>query len=436
MKKIFLLTTAIFALTVSCKKAPGTNPGTQVSNLSSQLIIDWNNIHFRLIKNTTGIGHVAYSRHFAYTGIALYESLVHADARQKSIVPQLNGTVTLPSLQHGNRIYYPAAANAAMADMLRYFYTGKATGTAIIDSLEQVYNNNYETLTKNNFDITASVQYGKATAAAVIEWAKQDGAANSNIPYTPLGEGYWEPTPPAFGAPAAPGWGNNRTILPGSINNTMPPAPTVFSKDAGSPFYNMAKELYDISGTLTQEQKDIANFWDDIPNGKYISAFGHWFHILNDVLQKEKTPLMKGAEAFMRLGITMNEAGISCWKAKYTFNVMRPVTYMRKHMGFTGWNSFIGTPAHPEYSAAHATLSASAAFALETVFGKNYAFTDNTYTEIGMPARNYTSFEAAGTEAGVSRIYGGIHYRPSVEAGNAQGKKTGANVNALLKTAN
>lgn len=434
MKKIFLLTVTTLIFTVSCKKAPGTIPGSQVSKLTSQLIIDWNNVHFRIIKNTTGVGHVAYSRHFAYTGIALYESLVHADPKNKSIAAQLNGTVTLPSLPHGNHIFFPAAANAAVADMLRFFYTGKAIGTAIIDSLEQVYRNNYTALVTNNFDIDASAQYGKAVAAAVIDWTKQDGASNANIPYTPQGEGFWEPTPPAFGAPAAPGWGNNRTILTGSIHYTLPPAPAAFSKDAGTPFYTMAKEVYDISGALTQEQKNIADFWDDIPNGKYISAFGHWFHILNGVLQKDQTPLMKGAEAFMRLGITMNEAGISCWNAKYTYHVMRPITYIRKHMGFTGWNSYIGTPAHPEYSAAHATLSASAAFALETAFGKNYAFTDNTYTEIGMPARNYPSFEAAGTEAGISRIYGGIHYRPSVEAGNLQGKKTAENVNRLLQT--
>lgn len=436
MKKVFLVTTAILALLISCKKESEAKTDSQLSKHSSQLIIDWNNVHFRLIKNTTSVGHIAYSRHFAYTGIALYESLVNGDHKQKSIVSLLNGTVTLPILQNGNYLFFPAAANAAMAEMLRYFYIGKTSSTGIIDSLELSYKTKYDEETSNHFDMNASVQYGKAIAAAIINWASQDGASAASIPYTPLGEGYWEPTPPSFGQPAVPGWGNNRTILPGSISNTLPTAPASFSAVAGSPFYTMAKEVYDISKLLTQDQKNIANFWDDAPNGKYISAFGHWFHILTGVLKKEKTPLMKGAEAFLQLGITMNEAGITCWKAKYSFHQMRPVTYIRKHMGYDQWSPFIGTPAHPEYSAAHATLSGSAVYALEAAFGKNYAFVDDTYIEYGMPSRNYSSFDAAGNEAGLSRLYGGIHYRPSIIAGIAQGKKTGENVDAILKTKN
>ena len=96
--------------------------------------------------------------------------------------------------------------------------------------------------------------------------------------------------------------------------------------------------------------------------------------------------------------------------------------------------SIIATPPHPEYSAAHGTISASAGYALESVFGKNHSFTDHTYDGIGMSPRNYSSFEAAGKEAGMSRWYGGIHYRPSIDAGNAQGKKVGANISGLLRT--
>jgi len=143
---------------------------------------------------------------------------------------------------------------------------------------------------------------------------------------------------------------------------------------------------------------------------------------------------MKGAEAYLRLGITMNESTITCWKSKYTFSQMRPITYIRKYMGNTTWSSFITTPAHPEYLAAHATISSSAAYALESVFGKNYAFADHTYETLGMPVRNYNSIEAAGTEAGISRLYGGIHYRPSIEAGKMQGVKVGENVKNMLIT--
>jgi hypothetical protein len=327
---------------------------------------------------------------------------------------------------------FAAAANASIAQMLRYYYQGNPANLTSIDSLEEIYANKYLGEIKDQEAVNEAVAFGKKVATQVFDWSKLDGASNASIPYTPKGEGYWEPTAPAFANALVPGWGNNRTLLAGSLNGTMPPAPLPFSTAVNSPFYNMVKELYDVSQSLTGEQKVIANFWDDAPNGKYISAFGHWFSILKQVLQKENASLMEAADAYLRLGISMNEATIGTWKAKYFFNQMRPITYIRKHMGQPNWTSLIGTPPHPEYSAAHATISAAAAYALESVFGKNYAFTDSTYSDLGMPARSYNSFAAAGEEAGLSRLYGGIHFRPSILAGNNQGKTVGENVRKQL----
>ena len=297
-----------------------------------------------------------------------------------------------------------------------------------------MYYNKYGIEVNNANDLDEAVAYGKAIAAAVIEWSKLDGANQANSPYTLLGEGYWEPTPPGFASANVPGWGNNRTILPASLDNTIPAAPIPFSADPGSPFYNMVKEVYDVSQTLTEGQKAMATFWDDAPNGSYVTAFGHWFSILKQVLETANPELMKAADAYLRLGITMHESTISCWKTKYSYSQVRPVTYIREYMGYANWNSFITTPPHPEYSAAHATISASAGYALESVFGGNYSFTDHTYDVLGMSPRSFNSFEAAGAEAGLSRLYGGIHYRPSIETGNTQGKKVGQNVHSQLQT--
>jgi hypothetical protein len=432
MNKIILCVSTAILVAFSCQKPGEVNNHSVLKHQSADLVKDWVTLHLKVIKNTSGVQHVAYSRHFAYTGVALYEALVNGDNQYKSIARQVNGTIQLPVAPQGKPLYWPAAANAAVAEMLRFFYIAKIANLQSIDSLEQKYFNRYRTETNNTTDLPAAVQFGKQVAAAVIEWSLQDGSANAAIPYTPLGEGYWEPTPAGFATAAVPGWGNNRTILPGSIHNTIPAAPIAFSTTTGTPFYNMVKEVYDISQSLTDEQKAIASFWDDAPNGKYVTAFGHWFSILKQVLEKEKPGLMKATDAYLRLSVTMHEAAVSCWKTKYTYSMMRPVSYIRKHMNFTNWNSFITTPPHPEYSAAHATLSASAGYALESVFGKNYFFTDHTYDELGMAPRNFSSLEAAGTEAGISRLYGGIHYRPSIETGNWQGKKVGDNVKHYL----
>lgn len=436
MKKITILTAILVTLFSACSNKTITTAQSPFDRLSSNLVSDWIGVQLRLIKNTTGVTHVAFSRHFSYTGVAVYESLVYGDHKKRSIATLLNGTANLPKPVNGNHLYYPISANAAFAAMFRFFYAGKDINFQIIDSLETAYQYTYSGTLSKNYDVFASIQYGKAVAAAVIEWSKQDNSSNASKPYTPLGEGYWEPTPPAFAPANVPGWGDNRTILAGSTANTTPAAPPAFSKTAGSPFYTMAKEVYDVSQTLTEEQKAIANFWDDAPNGKYVSAFGHWFSILKQLLEQEKLPLMQAVDAYMRLGITMNESAISCWKSKYTFHQVRPVTYLQKYLGYTTWAPLITTPPHPEYLAAHATLSSSAAVALESVFGSNYAFADHTYEALGMGVRNFSSIEAAGTEAGLSRLFGGIHYRPSIEAGKLTGIKVGENVIALLQNGN
>lgn len=432
MKKIFHYCILIVFVLTSCKKGYPGFPG-YIKN-DSRLITDWIGLHLQVIRNTTGVTHIAYSRHFAYTGVALYESQVKGAQQYKSIASRLNGNVSMPALPKGNVVFHPAAANAAIAGMLRFFYNARPENIASIDSLEQIYYEKFTGAVHKNFDMGASVDYGKQVAATVIEWSKKDGAGNANIPYTPLGEGYWEPTPPMLTPANMPGWGNNKTILTGSVAGAIPAAPIAFSKEPGTAFHTMVKEVYDVSQSLTEAQKAIALFWDDAPNGKYVSVFGHWFSVFKQVLEKEKTPLMKGAEAYLKLGIAMNDATISCWQSKYAYHTIRPVTYIRKYMGYANWSSLISTPPHPEYSSAHSAISASGVYALESVFGKTYSFTDHTYDGIGMNPRSFNSFDAAAKEAGLSRLYAGIHYRPTIDIGNVQGKKVGANVMNLLRT--
>ena len=136
MKRTALIFILFIFTTASCIKTESLITDSSVKKENADLIRDWINVQLQVIKNTTGVQHVAYSRHFAYTGIALYESLVKGDNHYKSIAPQLNGTVQMPSPPNGKPLYWPAAANAAIADMLRFFYAAKAANLQSIDSLE------------------------------------------------------------------------------------------------------------------------------------------------------------------------------------------------------------------------------------------------------------------------------------------------------------
>jgi hypothetical protein len=70
----------------------------------------------------------------------------------------------------------------------------------------------------------------------------------------------------------------------------------------------------------------------------------------------------------------------------------------------------------------------AAAMALTYSLGNNIKFTDHSYDDLGFQPRSFKNFEDAGKEAGLSRLYGGIHYRPSIEAGYVLGAKTAENV--------
>jgi len=387
-------------------------------NGESRLLSDWLRLQQRLIRASKGVPHVAYSRHFAYTSVAVYEALIGGDAGYKSLAGQLQDLSSLPKPVTGAKYCWPASANAAFATMFRIFYNN-VSKAQLIDSLENTYNAMYEHTGYTEDEVNRGSAFGKSIAQAVIAWAERDGYSKQHSAFQPLtGEGRWIATPPAFDAPAVPYWVDNRLM---TATGASLKAPLKFNKEKASEFHKMVSEVYNVHKNLTEEQSNIAWFWDDSPNGKYFSVFGHWASILAQIIDEKKLSLMTGAEAFAKMSICQYNASIACWKGKYEYAVLRPVSYIQKYID-ESWKPLIDTPPHPEYPAAHATMSSSAATALTNVLGKNVAFTDHSYDDLGFKSRSFKSFEEAAHEAGLSRLYGGIHYRPSIDAGYLLGQ--------------
>jgi PAP2 superfamily len=144
----------------------------------------------------------------------------------------------------------------------------------------------------------------------------------------------------------------------------------------------------------------------------------------------ERAPLNLGqsAEAFARVGIAVSDAFIGCWQTKYTYNFIRPVTYIEDNIEPL-WLPFLVTPAFPEYTSGHSTQSAAAAVVLADMLGNNYGFEDTTAVDHGTlppPASSsFSSFNAAAQQAAISRLFGGIHFRAAIENGFAQGTCVG-----------
>jgi membrane-associated phospholipid phosphatase len=119
------------------------------------------------------------------------------------------------------------------------------------------------------------------------------------------------------------------------------------------------------------------------------------------------------------------DAFISGWSLKYEVNLIRPVTYIQLYQR-RNWEPYIQTPPFPEYPSGHSVASGAAAEVLTTMFGQ-VAFIDRTPILNGHEnmQRSFTSFEAAASEAAISRMYGGIHYRAAIENGLRQGRCVG-----------
>ncbi len=410
---------------ISCNKPDHFPfPGNEASRYSSDVIDKWITLQLRLMRDATGIPNVAFSRYYVYSGIAAFESLAPGTFENQFGITW--NDLTLPQSERGKKYFWPASVNTSLAEMNRsIFTTANATDKAAIDSLETALNTSFVTLANDNV-ITQSNAFGKSVADAVFNWSESDGYKNASNPYTPpVGLGLWVPTPPAFANASTPYWGNNRTTVAGSIDNTQPGPPIAYSENPKSDFYQMVLQVYNASQSLTPDQTAMAIFWRDIPG---VSSPGHWLSILQQVIKQTGSHLDKAALAYAITGACLSDACISCWKTKYFDNQVRPITYIQNVLGYTTWASLLTTPAHPEYSSAHAVLSAATAEAFTALFGNIGSFTDHTYDYLGFAPRAFNSFKAIGEDAGNSRLYAGIHYQPSIDTGLIQGRKVAANI--------
>lgn len=433
MKKKFLIAASFVAMVFifnACKKHDFPEPPKKYA---ADVAVAWMKMQIRLTTTTPGFNSVVTNRSNGYAGLTLYESIVPGVAECNSLLPQFGIKPVLPAKNRA-QYFWPASANAAMALITKdLFANTSAANMASIDSLEAVFTTQFQ-FQATSEQLQNSVDFGKLVATAIFDWSKTDGGHEAYLHITdptyipPVGPGLWIPTPPLFGPPIFPHWGNNRSFIPNIAVATQPGPPLAYSENIKSPFYQMVNELYTISLSLTHEDSTIAKFWADFPGNLNVPA--HATNILTQLIVLNKFDLKDAAIAYAKHSIAMYDASISVFKTKYTYNLLRPISYIRNVMGHPDWNSVIPTPSTPEYSAAHAVVSAASATVMESIFGKNYSFADHTY-DATYGTRSFNSFDDYAKEAAHSRLLGGIHYGPSNATGLIQGRKVGDRVNQL-----
>lgn len=452
---------ALAAVALGCTVAPPDDPKT-VAELTHTL--------YGMVRVERLSPPVA-SRLYAYASTALYLGMASANPQRPPVANLLNG---LPEIPKADKVGTAdatltglAAERTLLDSMLRdALPTTRSAITRLTDSLVAV---------RVAAGVSGKVQaeskaLGERIGNAVVTWSHADGFDTTRgRPYKPpVGAGFWlndnpastyttqnlsgastlvtpdnpanarradntsdrglilsnpkaaNRTLPAVNMAGAtePYWGELRTFALASWDACAVPAVPPFSTKAGSPIYEDAKVVHETWKALTPEQKSIALYWADNA-GETGTPVGHWLSIGGQMVGQRGVGALEAARLQMATSVAMADAFIAVWKVKFIHNLIRPRTYIRRHMD-PSWEPLIPTPPFPEYVSGHSALSAAAATTIAGILGDGQ-FNDSTSLSLGHPVRQFASFMDAAREAGQSRIYGGIHF----PAGNVEGRNLG-----------
>ena len=449
-----------------------------------RMIAEWMQNYYGLIRAERVSPPVA-SRLMAYASVAMYEGLAVATPTLRSLAGQLNGLDSLPRPEAGRKYDATLTAIAAERTVLdTLFREGLPATRAALATLVDSLGAARRALGIPQDVQAASDELGQRIGVAVLAWAAADGfdSTRTRAWKPPVGAQYWINDTPAdqfmsqslsaatdfvaLDNPSAsllpgaaserglvvnrpkakdiktlkavnptgatePWWGSLRPFVLKQPNECPAPAPAAYGDGPDAPIYAEAKQVYDAGRGLTDDQRKIALYWADNA-GQSGTPVGHWLSIGSQMVDQLKLPFDRAAEMFVLMTVAQADAFIGCWHTKYEFNVLRPITYIRRHID-REWEPFIVTPPFPEYTSGHSIQSSAAATVLTGLLGA-VAFDDSTNLAIGHPVRRFESFTAASDEAAISRLYGGIHYPMAITNGQEQGRCIGRHVLDRLHT--
>jgi membrane-associated phospholipid phosphatase len=479
MPRLSRISFPILLLLVGCART--------VQPPDGQLVAQWLRASLAFVRSER-LGPPVASRISAYGSIALYEGYA-SDQRSslRSLAGQLNGLTSLPAPPSGRPVDGAiVAAEAERVVLDSMFSDGYASTRRTIDSLATAQFAARRQAGAGDDLRERSIAHGRALGNAILAWAATDSfIATRGRPWTPPADpSRWantvttdqfvaqllsgesdvvqtgnpnsaldlerastrslfanrpkaarpKTTLPTFNPirPTEPYWGTLRTFVLRDGDECAPEPAVAYSETPGSPFWLMAKEMFDSVRVITPRKREIALFWADNPVATGTPAF-HWISVVNQMIGRERLSPDRAAELYAMTSIAIADAFIGCWKEKYRSLVVRPVAYIKRVFD-PKFATLFATPPFPEYPSGHSTLSAAAVHVLVRLLGDTIPFVDSTQVDIGFAPRPFRSFTEAREEVAISRVYGGIHFIRAVVSGLAQGECIGGRVVNRLKT--
>ncbi|CAH1000456.1 hypothetical protein LEM8419_01609 [Neolewinella maritima] len=387
------------------------------------------------------------SRIYSYSSIAGYEALAAGDPGLESLAGQVPHLAPAPAPPAGTEIAYPVAAVVAQLRVGKSLIFSEPKMDEFRDGL-------YEEIRRIGVPeevFQASVAYGEQVADHIIDWYGGDMYKQTRtFPKYSItdDETKWQPTPPDYMDGIEPSWERIRPFTLDSASQFRPLPPTDYSLEPDSRWMQEVNEVYTVfTGVDEQESAErqaIAQFWDCNPYvshtvghlmfaTKKITPGGHWVNIAAIAAKQADADFARTVETYALVSMAMYDAFISCWEEKYRSKLVRPETFINRHID-QEWRPLLQTPPFPEHTSGHSVVSRACAVVLTDLYGDNFAFADDSEEEYDLPTREYPSFLAASDEAALSRLYGGIHYRPAIEYGVTQGEAVGQHLLERIST--
>lgn len=379
-------------------------------------VIDWNKTLLTIVRTKGAQPATIHStRSFALLHSAIYDAVNSIDGGHRSYRVHIEGASPQASQE--------AAADQAAHDVLVSLYP--AFQTTLDSQLEQAL-----AAIPDGSDKVAGADVGRATAAAALALRVDDGSAVTPPPFVFTNvPGRYQSTPPNFPAqPSFTQWPMVRTWALNRADQFRPGPPPALTSQEYTDVFNEIKAVGIIGSTAaTADQALTGKFW----NG---SIQNYWNEIAQTAAEAKGLTTAQSARLFALLNLSLADAVIAFYDAKYTYNFWRPVTAIRA--ADTDGNpatapdpnwlpEVTNTATDPSYPGAHAAISEAAAFVLDDFF-RSSQFQLTVTSEV-MPGvtRSFTSFDAAEKEASLSRVFAGVHFRSDENAGEVLGRFVG-----------
>jgi membrane-associated phospholipid phosphatase len=366
--------------------------GTRTSTLASPA---WQTLAGQLVAQAS-FNPLVSGHAYPLLGVAQYRAVLRTEMREDDGDDDDRDRAENNRGGHGRRAATDRGAVAgASVVVLRSLFPAR---TAEIDALLAAQASGGSDA--ENAAFAAGEVVGRVVGAEVLARASSDGFNTPANPLPPIGPGFWisntSPSTVAGGQlPAAKPW-----FLRAS-NQFRPPPPPAFGSAA---FTAALAEIRLISDTRTPEQIRIAG--DRALNAGTVTPSGYILSVATDKLaQSGEKSERKATHIYALASATMYDAAIGCWDAKLTYWTIRP---WQVDPGIVVLPS-VSKPNHPSYPSGHSCVTSAGATILTAFFPRDRA-----------------SLAALVTESGLSRMYGGIHYRFDVDAGQTLGRRVAA----------